>query len=495
MKKIRFLLCLVLILTVFVVRGDETIQIPQGETRSLELPFVLKSYRVLPANTKVFRVEEMDSQLRIIAGSIGQATLIVNGITGEQYTYAIEVRSNLARLLIQLQNDLEGLNELDYSINEDRIVIRGTVTRPDHWAHLQRVLPMYKDKCVSFATFAVSSDSMLDLKKRLQDSGFVFAESRESQKQGELLLTSNRDTIYISGELHSQTAVDKLSTALAGAPILSSNLVKLTNTVTVAKTLLTINIAFVSLSKSGSFDQTGNLNPVATFDGSYLRRWLDGSEERRTFGFETNMRGTLSLLQTDLASKLLDSGEVSFMNGGKGDFKSGGTIKVPVSGIENGDLKDISFGYSVNVGGELISATEAQVQMNGSLNEVKSVSPDGTYVMEDNVFSVDVPVNLGKTSIVSHHKKVTDITTITGIPILMDIPLVGLLFRTKTTRQEESDTLVLVCVEVVDRTVEPPPDTKPDSKDILDKSQERTQDMLDKPFTDRLDDALDKIVN
>lgn len=494
MRKIHFLLCLVLILAVFVVRGDETIQISQGETKTLELPFVLKSYRVLPANTKVVRVEEMDSHLRIIAGSIGQATLIVNGITGEQSSYTIEVRSNLTRLQIQLQNDLDGLNELDYSINEDRIVIRGTVTKPDHWAHLQRVLPMYKDKCVSFASFAVSTDSLLDLKKRLQDAGFAFAESRESQKQGELLLTSNRDTIYISGELYSKKNIEKVEQVLSTAPIMSGDLVKKVISLTLPQAQLGVNVAFVSLSDSDNFNRTGNVNPVATFDASFLRRWLDGSSRSKTFGFSSDMAGTISLLQADMASKLLDQGVVTIPNGGKGDFKFGGSIKVPVSGLENGDLKDISFGYIVNVGGELISEDEVQIQMDGSLSEVKSISADGTIVMEENKINVDVPLKLKNTYVVAHHKKETEMTTISGVPILKDIPLIGIFFSTKTVTKEKSDILVLVSVEIQDNTIEHPDNIGVDSQEVVDRSQESTRDLVEKPFSENLEDSLDKII-
>lgn len=494
MKKLHFFLWLALFLTASVVLADDSISLTPGESQIIRLPFVLKSYRISPPDTKVIKVEDVDPNLSVTGISVGQVSLIVNGVTGDQRIYSIVVKSDLEKIKREIERYLENVPELDISINENRIVIKGFVTNPDHWSQLQKVLSLYSN-VVNFASFALSSDALMDLKTRLQNAGFVFAKEGETPKVGELSLTSTSDTIFLSGELHSQASLDKLSTTLAGVPILATKLINVSNTVTVAKTLLSVNVAFVSMSASDDYSQTGNLNPIAAFDGSFLQRWLDGKETGKTLGFNTSMGGTLSFMQTDMKSKLMDSGEVSFANGKNGDFKSGGTIKVPVSGIENGDLKDISFGYSVSVGGELISATEAQIHMNGSLNEVKSISPDGTYVMEDNTVNVDVPVELGKTFAISHHRKETEITSITGTPILKDIPILGIPFRDKITQKQISNTVVLVCVEVLDRTVEPPAGTKPDTKAVLEETKQSTQEMLDKPFSDKLDDALDKIVN
>ena len=134
---------LVALLAVLALPGAEAqkLTLPLGSTRTIQLPFVLKEFRILPAGSNRIKVEEMDSHLRIIANAIGDVSLIVNGISGEQRSYNISVKSNLSNVLKKLRNDLDLLTELDISINEDQIVIKGTVSDPGHWAHLQKVLP------------------------------------------------------------------------------------------------------------------------------------------------------------------------------------------------------------------------------------------------------------------------------------------------------------------------------------------------------------------
>lgn len=489
MKKLHFLLWLVLFLSVSVVWGDESISLLQGETKTIQLPFVLNTYRILPTDSKMVRVEEMDSShLRVIGGSVGEVSLVVNGLTGEQRVYSVVVKSNLTATLRKIRKDLENLTELDISINEDRIVINGTVSNPDHWSHLQRVLPLYSKDCVCFATFAISADTVLDLKKRLQDAGFSFAESRETQKPGELLLTSNKDTIFLSGELFNKKAIDDVNRVLDTAPIMIDGLVKKALNLTTAEKILDISVAFVSLSDSDNFTRTGNINPIGTFDASFLRRWLDGREAVKTIGIGSSMNGTLSMLQSNLVAKVLEQGSMSFPNGGSGTSNFGGTIKVPVSGIDSGDLKDVTFGYNVTISGELTS--EKKVKLNMNLRQQDVVTDEkGNYVQKENSVTLDLPLELDKTHIVSHHKKLTEMSSESGFPVLGKIPVIKWFFSDSGDRKEVVNVLVLVSASVRTKTSEYTIELDP--QESIDKIDKDTHEILDDSMS--VGDDLEKI--
>lgn len=174
-----------------------------GTTKIIQVPFVIESYKLIPAKTDIVRVEASDSQLRLMAGAIGEVNLMVSG-GGMQSDYIISVKSNLGKVLKKLRSDLDMLTELDISTNEDQIVIKGTVTNPEHWNHLMRVLPNYSGSCRNFATFAPSAETVLNLKKMLTEAGFKFCKQGKQPEVGELSLQISSNNVILTGEMYSQ---------------------------------------------------------------------------------------------------------------------------------------------------------------------------------------------------------------------------------------------------------------------------------------------------
>ena len=175
MKKIIY--CLVLLFSVCTIFAeDEKISMIVGTTKSIRVPFVVESYKLVPAKSDIVKVETSESYIRVMASKVGEVNLTVSG-GGMSNNYTITVKSNLAQTLRKLRNDLDALTELDISTNEDQIVIHGTVTNPEHWTLLMKVLPNYSGKVVNFATFKPSAETVMNLKKMLTDAGFIFAEA------------------------------------------------------------------------------------------------------------------------------------------------------------------------------------------------------------------------------------------------------------------------------------------------------------------------------
>ena len=105
----------VLFLTIFSMSTfaaeAERVSMIVGTTKIIQVPFVIESYKLIPAKTDIVRVEATDSQLRLMAGAIGEVNLMVSG-GGMQNDYIISVKSNLAKVLKKLRSDLEMLTEL-----------------------------------------------------------------------------------------------------------------------------------------------------------------------------------------------------------------------------------------------------------------------------------------------------------------------------------------------------------------------------------------------
>ena len=189
---------------------SERVSMIVGTSKTITVPFVVESFRVIPGNNDKVRVEATESQLRIMANAVCDFDVIASG-NGLRKEYSVSVKSNLSRVLKQLRTDLDALTELDISINEDKIVIRGTVTQADHWNFLQKVLPSYAGSCVNFAVFRPSTSTLMNLKKMLVDAGFVFAAEGEFPKDGEIAMNIAPDAITLSGQLYSEGEISNVS--------------------------------------------------------------------------------------------------------------------------------------------------------------------------------------------------------------------------------------------------------------------------------------------
>ena len=156
MKKI--ILLLVWLCATFVMALESSkISMIVGTSKSITAPFIIDSYKVIPKSDKV-QIEATDSQLRVMANSIGEFLILVEG-AGLKKEYSISVKSNLTKTLKQLRTDLDVLTELDVSINEENIVIKGEISNPEHWSFLERVLSSYSGKVINYATFRPTEQS------------------------------------------------------------------------------------------------------------------------------------------------------------------------------------------------------------------------------------------------------------------------------------------------------------------------------------------------
>ena len=233
------------------------------------------------------------------------------------------------------------------------------------------------------------------------------------------------------------------------APIFSYGLVKKVVNLTLLPTILEVNIAFVSLADTDDFSRNGNLHPTLGVDASFLRRWLDGNDRSKTIGINAQMGGTLSMLQTNFIAKVMDQGIVTFANdspeGGK--YKFGGNIKIPVSGGDNGDLKDISYGYDVKVKGGLVSENQVRLDLD-IRSQTVDTDTQGNYDQKENSATLTLPMNINDTYIVAHHKKATETSVQTGTPVLGRVPLLKYLFSSTATEKKVVNVLVLVSTTV-----------------------------------------------
>jgi len=436
----------------------EKVSMVVGGTKSVVVPFVIESYRILPAKSEIVRVEASESNIRIMANKVGEVSLLVFG-GGLQKDYTISVKSNLAKTLKQIRRDLDEITELDVSIYEDRIIIKGTVTDPAHWQIFQKVIPHYADKCVNYAVFKPSAETIINLKKMLSDAGFKFTPEGSTPQTGELQLNVSVDSVVLSGELYSPSEVIKIQQILAsqtwlavnGNPDASKGQVRGIVNLSVIESVLQVDVVYAGIvEKEGHSEGTGGGAPSMSMGMSVIYDIIAGKDSKSSAQFGGSMPETVSFLRNNGVTRTYDAGHVSFVNNDPngGELHTGGTIYAKVSGIENGSLQNIDYGLKINVKGGLVSPTRAKLTLDLTNSEMVGSSGD-SYDMAENTTKQTIYCDLDKTIVLAGSKKMMENTTRSGLPILRNTPVIKWFVAGDNESYTETRLLILISPRLI----------------------------------------------
>lgn len=435
---------------------DEKISMIVGTTKSLRVPFIIESYKLIPSKTDIVKVEVSESHVRIMASAIGEVNLLVSG-GGMSNNYTISVKSNLAQTLRKLRNDLDTLTELDIATNEDQIVIRGTVTNPEHWTHLMKVLPNYSGKCVNFATFRPSAETVLNLKKMLMNAGFTFCENGEHPSVGQLSMQFSPEAITISGELYSQKEVERINQILAtqtwlvvgGKTDPSRGQIQGIVNLSVVETVLQVDIVYVGVQTTDSRSAGANTVPVGNFSAQGIYDLVAGKGNGSAV-INGNMDATVRFLAANGISRTYHAGHVSFTNNDPqgGTLHTGGTVYVKVNGVENGSLQNIEFGLKIKVSGGLVSPSRTKLTLDLKNSALLGSSGD-SYTLSEDTTKQTVFCDLNKTIVIAGSKKIAQDTSKSGLPILRNTPVLKWFVSEDRNAGSESRLLILACPRLV----------------------------------------------
>lgn len=431
----------------------EQVSIVVGATKSIQTPFVVESYRLIPAKTDVVKIDVSESTLRIVANKIGEVTLSVSG-GGIVKDYTISVKSNLARILKKLRADLDELTELEVSVNEDQIIVRGTVSNPDNWAHLMQVLKYY-DGVANFARFKVAPQTLINLKKMLAEAGFVFAPEGTKAEPGQLTMSVSSDTVIITGELYSESDANRIRQVLASQTWLSIGSKPSANSgkvygivnLTVIETVLAVDVVYAGITASEADNIGSGGIPALSLGASVLYDMIKGSASgNKSAMIGGNMGQTVQFLAKNGVTRFYSAGHVSFNNNDKegGKLHTGSTIYVKVNGVENGSLQNIDYGLKINVSGGLVSPTKTRLKL--ELENSTLISADEeSYSIEKDTTSQTVFCDLDKTVILAGSKKIGQDTRRSGLPVLRNTPVLKWFFGSDVDSQDEVRLLILAC--------------------------------------------------
>lgn len=453
---LMFLMAACLLVCSCVFAESEKVSMAVGSQKSIEAPFVIESFKLMPSNQDQIKVEAAESILRVQADKVGEVSLIISG-GGQTKEYVISVKTSLDRMLKKLRAELDVLTELTIAVNEDQIQVRGTVTDPEHWALLQKVLPSYSGKVFSFATFKPNAETIMNLRKMFEDAGFEVVDTT-NPTDGQLSLTVSNNIVIITGQLFSQNDMDKVNQVLATQPWLSVNApvdsksgkIQAIVNLKVIETILEVEIVYLGVTESEGKKIGSSDVPILKSAYSIIYDMVTGAAGNKTAQIGGNMQATTRFLAANGLSRTHNAGHVTFANNDPngGELHTGGTIQAKVSGIENGSLQSIEYGLKIKVKGGLISPTRCKLELNLTNSALISASDDSYNLAEDKTKQT-VYVDLDKTIILAGSRKISQDTSKSGLPVLRQIPVLNWFVSEDGKNKEQTSLLILACPRLV----------------------------------------------
>ena len=378
------------------VQAGPAVTLFRGEVQVLDLPEVT---RIAVGNGGVLRATVAEpGQVVLIGEGVGSTTLRVWTSSGAQHTYEVTVRQDdTARIVRDVQDMLASERGLTVRQVDGHVLIEGDYSDPSMTARLVAIQKIYP-QVVSVVPphkpqTVVPVDRMIHMDVRV-------VEIRKTALE----------------QLGINWAAQAQGPTLGGSLFTTKNIARTPN--------------------PGLFTSPTGVLANAGY-----------------FGIATNLTSMLDLLGQSGDSWTLAEPNVSCKSGGEAKFLVGGEIPIPVAnGL--GTTTVIYKKYGIIL--EFKPVADDKGNVNSTI--VAEVSePDPTYsnsngmiAFRQNRTETEVSLKENETLVISGLLRNSGAKGFNGIPGLMDVPVLGALFRSKEFQNERTELVVLVTPRAVD---------------------------------------------
>lgn len=225
--------------------------------------------------------------------------------------------------------------------------------------------------------------------------------------------------------------------------------------------LLKLGIAWDGSTTGPFFEMLGSFHGVGNFSKDYS--FLGFGVKEGTTSPATEIDSTIEMLQTKGIARVLAQPKLVTKSGSKAKFLAGGEIPIPVRG-NNGDLTvefkqvGVILDFNPIADPDGYISTKINVEVSAVDDSVSVLGIPGFTSRKTNM---EMNVQAGQTMVISGMLQAEDSKSISKVPGLGSIPIIGELFKSRGFQQKSTELVIFVTPYLID----------PDSK--------RNHDMLD----------------
>lgn len=389
-----------------------------------------------PAVADIVRPSGFDSQVLIVGVGSGSTTLFVwyeNGLV-EDYTITVGIDDVGQARSIQQMIGLPKVRVQVVSLGDGsarRVLLRGTVrNQAEHDMALQVASLYTGDTKEKDSTDSGSSSAARGISSGADfEYDFDYRSSRIYPNVIDLLTIENPSQIRLEAQLIEISSDDAKNIGL-----------KYTGT---------------------DFADGISFSNIGQFYGGESMPQLESRDRNHTSGFWpwdhfSRINASLNLLIQQGRAKVLSRPSVSTMSGAKAKIFIGGQLPVPVDHRDGGqtiEWKDYGIRLhirpTVEEDGMITAEVHAGVSRLDPSNSVVTSSTTVPAITAREAHSI-VHLNNGSTMVVGGLLNSEDVKTVSGIPLLSAIPIIGEFFKHTETSTERRELIILITPVIVD---------------------------------------------
>ncbi|HEX7003170.1 MAG TPA: secretin N-terminal domain-containing protein [Trueperaceae bacterium] len=213
-----------------------------------------------------------------------------------------------------------------------------------------------------------------------------------------------------------------------------------------------VQVRIQEINRSSAMNLGINLNAgVGMFTANILETGLRFVFDSATALTSLNLNAVLDALETQGLSKRVDDTTITVLDNVTGTVQSGGTIYITIPGANENIQRTIPYGVQVDVTPRIAADGSVTLDVVARVEDVLSTTNDPSFLeLSTRAVTSTVTLEPGQTVLLSGLMQNQFVETKNRVPILGAIPVIGGLFGTTVTEQNDTELLVIVSANVLE---------------------------------------------
>lgn len=192
----------------------------------------------------------------------------------------------------------------------------------------------------------------------------------------------------------------------------------------------------------------------------YTRDYIKPNDQDYQVITTTNTEGTLDVkigptMGFDFAAnegaiRVLDVHKVAVRNGEEAAYNAGGQVNVIIRGVNDSKLEKVQYGTALSVTPAIDRFGRIQIAINADVSELDAqTSFEGVPGLLKRMVNTKVDLREGESLALTGLTRSVKHDTEEGVPGLMDIPIIGWLFKSKGEREMMTDGVIFITPRIL----------------------------------------------
>ncbi len=442
--KIAFLGALCCSVVSSVASAEALLRLDMNTSRYMSMPNPILRIAVgNPEIATVVQIPDSENEFLLVSHKPGTTSLFVWSIYGERFEYTVGVSPEDVGLAALIQNSI-GLPHVRVKMVDGKLLLTGTVKDQYERNYAVKTAQLYA-KGAGNGNLSVGNNGSLELKAQSANSDGSSGTIGESETDG-------TGSVIDLLQMLTPTQVRLEAMVIAIRPEDKESL---------------------------GFQYSGALSASGTSAASASGIFFGGESYRDGTGrtpYRNNIDVTLNALVTQSRAKILSRPSITTMSGEPAVIQVGGQIPYTTrdqNGVASTSFKDygiiLQFRPVVDADDRIVSSIHTEI------SKPNGETVDGQPILERRRADSVVTVAPGSTMIIGGLMDSSESKSVSKIPLLGDIPIIGEFFKYTSKSSDKQELVVLITPYLVDELEQSSTRMSQDMKEYYKKGQQEEQ--------------------